>query len=189
MLNMQLKGAQQVHQLLQQLPVEVETKILRSALAKGARVIRDEARRLAPDDTGELRKGIKTSRDTKQGRVIAKVKLTGDHAFLGRFYEYGTREYDGSIYKRKARRDPKTGRYVTNRGKQVQAVKGSGALVLGENMFGLFPDKAAVKKRPFMRPAADAKTGEAMAVIGEHFAKYLSFGAIQAPQIEFDEAE
>jgi hypothetical protein len=87
----QIKGGREIDALLKQLPVEVETKILRNGLAAGAAVIRDEARSRVRKRSGALAKAIKTSRDTKRadGQVVAKVKLRGKHAFLGIFMEYG----------------------------------------------------------------------------------------------------
>jgi hypothetical protein len=90
MIEFRIKGGKELDALLKQLPVEVETKILRNGLAAGAAVIRDEARLLAPAKSGAMRQAIKTSRDTRRadGLVIAKVKLKGKHSFLGKFIEY-----------------------------------------------------------------------------------------------------
>jgi hypothetical protein len=85
-----IKGGREIDALLQKLPVEIETKILRNGLAAGARVIRDEARVRVNKKSGLTEKAIVTSRSlSRDGTVIAKVKMKGRHSFLGRFLEYG----------------------------------------------------------------------------------------------------
>jgi hypothetical protein len=79
-----IKGGKELAALMAKLPVEVETKILRNGLAAGAAVIRDEARAQVRVKSGLTRKAIKTARSTTaDGRVVAKVKLSGKHAFVG----------------------------------------------------------------------------------------------------------
>ena len=77
MIELRLKGGKELHDLMQQLPVEVETKILRAALGRGAKILRDEARSLAPVESGAMKKAIKSSRNTKKGQVIAKARIWG----------------------------------------------------------------------------------------------------------------
>lgn len=164
MLTMKINGGRELHALLQQLPVKVETRILRNALARGAKVIQQEAILRAPVLTGELRDSIKTTRDTKRGRVTAKVKLRGHHSYLGYFFEYGASPHIISV------RD------------------GEGSLKIGNNFVGKEVQHPGVYQ-PFMRPALDAKAQEAINVIGEYFAQYIKLGDIQAPTIAVDVEE
>lgn len=159
-----IKGGKELDKLLQRLPVEVETKILRNGLAAGAAVIRDEARALAPIKSGRLRRAIKTSRNTNknEGMVIAKVKLDRRYAFIGRFIEYGVAAHQIFV------RDGKKGLVIdgVNVGKQVW-----------------HPGHAP---RPFLRPALDARAGDAVKAVAEYLASYLKFGAITAPVVAID---
>ena len=166
MITMSIKGGKQVHDLLQMLPVQVETKILRNALAAGAKVLRDEARNQVADttETGLLRKAIKTTRDTRQGRVIAKVKLKGKHSYLGLYLEYGVLPHE-----------------IT--------VKDGGSLRIGKNFVGMEVMHPGFTAKPFFRPALDAKATEAVNAVGAYLTKYLQFGNISAPVVAVDEEE
>jgi hypothetical protein len=91
MISYTIKGGKELADLLTKLPVEVETKIVRNGLNAGARVIRDEARRLAPRKSGALANSIKTSSSkvSEAGEIVTRIRLRGKHAFLGYFMEYG----------------------------------------------------------------------------------------------------
>lgn len=166
---MKLNGGKELHDLLQKLPVEVETKIMRNALAKGAKVIQTEARLQVADttETGLLRKAIKTTRDTKRstGQVIAKVKLKGPHSSVGYWMEYGVAPHIISV------------------------ADGSGALKIGSQFVSGEVMHPGFTPKPFMRPALDTKAKEAINVIGEYIGQYLKFGTISAPVIAVDEEE
>ena len=165
MIEFKIKGGKELHALMQQLPVEMETKILRNALARGARVIADEAKLRAPDDEGLLRRAVKTSRNTKNGQVIAKVKLKGPHAYLGTFMEYGVLPHIISV------------------------ADGAGAMKIGKNYVSGAVEHPGHASRPFMRPALETRAEEAVNVIGEYIGSYLQFGTITAPTVAVDEEE
>lgn len=165
MITMKLNGGKELHALLQQLPVEVETKIMRNALARGANVIRDEARARVADETGLLRKAIKSTRNTRKGQVIAKVKLRGRHSYLGLFMEYGVTAH------------------------MITVADGAGALKIGRQFVSGSVQHPGHAPRPFMRPALDTKAKEAINVIGQYISQYLKFGSIQAPTVSVDEED
>jgi HK97 gp10 family phage protein len=165
MIAFKIKGGKELHALMQQLPVEVETKILRNAMARGARVIADEAKLRVPDDEGLLRKSNKTSRNTKNGQVIAKVKLKGPHSYVGTFMEYGVLPHIISV------------------------ADGEGAMKIGKNFVTGAVKHPGHASHPFMRPALDARAEEAINVIGEYLGSYLRFGTIQAPVVAVDDEE
>jgi HK97 gp10 family phage protein len=166
-IDMKITGGKQVHDLLQQLPVEVETKIMRNALSAGVRVYRDEARNQVADttDTGLLRKAIKTSRNTKRGRVIAKVKLKGKHSYAGLFLEFGVAAHAITV------RDAE------------------GSLKIGKNFVGAEVMHPGFSPKPFLRPSFDLKSKDAVNAVGAYIGKYLQFGSITAPTIAVDEEE
>jgi HK97 gp10 family phage protein len=140
LIEFQMKGAAELNKLLQQLPVEVETKILRNGLNAGARVIRDEARSRVHKKSGKLSRAIKTASgtDPAAGVVTAKVKLRGQHAFLGIFMEYGVLPH------------------------LIWASQGKGSLVINGVAIGKRVQHPGHAAFAFMRPALDAKAGEAV---------------------------
>jgi HK97 gp10 family phage protein len=159
-----VKGGDELAALLGRLPVEVETKIMRNAMAGGARIIRDEARARAPTRSGALARSIKVTRNTKHGQIIAKVRLKGRHAFIGKFMEYGVLPH------------------------QIWA-KGKGSLVIDGVAIGKQVWHPGHAPRPFMRPALDSRAAQAVEVIGDYLRNYLKFGSISVPPVAVDEEE
>jgi hypothetical protein len=159
-----IKGGAELDALLKQLPIEVETKILRNGLAAGANIIRDEARLLAPKKSGALAKSIKTARDTKrnEGYVIAKVRLRGRHAFLGVMMEYGVLPH------------------------MIWATGGKESLVINGVPIGKSVQHPGFASRPFFRPAIDAKAEAAVQAVGDYLTHYLKWGTITAPPVSVD---
>jgi HK97 gp10 family phage protein len=157
-----IKGGSEVAALIAQLPIEIEQKILRNGLAAGANVIRDEAKSLAPKKSGELADDIKTTRGTGEGYVYAKIRLSGKHAFLGRFMEYGVAPHQ-----------------IWARSKESLVING---VPIGKRVWhpGLAP-------RPFMRPALDARAGEAVQAVADYLTRYLKWGPITAPTVSVDQ--
>jgi HK97 gp10 family phage protein len=159
-----VKGGKELDALLQKLPVEVETKILRNGLAAGAAVIRNEARERVRKKSGALAKAIKTSRDTRknEGYVVAKVKLKGKHAFLGQFLEHGVLAH------------------------LIWVRSGRESLVINGVPIGKRVEHPGFAPMPFMRPALDAKAGAAVQAVGDYLTRYLSWGTITAPVVTVD---
>lgn len=102
-------GDKELQAKLADLTPKVQRKIVRSALRQGAKRVRDEARRLAPVDTGALKKSIKVraARNLRRGSFGIAI-LTGTRAELGispeaKFYypavvEFGGRGHGGRGY-------------------------------------------------------------------------------------------
>lgn len=190
MINVKIKGGKELHALMQQLPVEVETKILRQGMAKGANAVRDEARLNVAVESGGLRRSIKTSRNTKNGQVVAKVKLKGPHAFLGIFQEYGVAPHLISVEEgAKPTKRKRDGRVVPLSMGTINKMVDRGSLVIGGNFVGKMVQHPGHASRPFMRPALDTKAAEVVSVVGEYLSKYLQFGEITAPVVAVDEEE
>lgn len=169
MIRANIKGGQQLDQLLKQLPIEVEAKILRNALNRGANIIRDQAKANIRKRSGATARAIISSsgHDKAQGMVYAKVKLRKTRKFIGRFLEYGTGAHQ--IF--------------------VSAKKGS--LVVNGVAIGRQVMHPGSGPKPFLRPALDSKADEAVKVVVTYLTEYLKFGSITAPTVsvdEFDEA-
>lgn len=161
MIQMRINGGKQLHDLLQQLPVEVETKILREAMGRAANVLRQEAKARVPIETGMLEDTIKSTRDTKKGLIIAKVKLDGYYAFVGVFMEYGVLPH-----------------VISARRSKVLRIKGKSA--------GKSINHPGHASRPFLRPTLDENGPRVLQIITDYLTKYLAFGTIEVPQVSVD---
>lgn len=146
------KGGAELQKFLDTLPTNIERNIMRSALRQGANVIRDDARSRAPVEDGDLRKSIKVKTRSRRGRVSASVVAGDNKAFYAHMIEFGVAPHG---VKKGAKR--KSGKYQ------------DGTLHPG------------FSEMPFMRPAADAKTGDAVVAVGNQIRKRLTKEGINAP--------
>ena len=143
-LTIDITGAKQLDEMLKQLPTAISRRAAGNALRAGGRVIRDEARRQVPRQSGKLAKAIKvitgrsTRRDTRRVLVIVSQRDAGINPS---WIEYGT----------VAQRVAKSGGflYFVIDGKLIRKRAVAG-----------------IQAKPFMRPAADSKVSEAVGVIG-----------------------
>lgn len=70
-----VNGAQEVQTELLAYPAKVEQRVVRTALAAGARVVRDAAKAEAPVRSGKLRGSIRVSTRARKGQVTAGVRV------------------------------------------------------------------------------------------------------------------
>lgn len=159
-----LKGGKELHDLLQKLPVEVEVKLLRNAMGRAVKLLRDEARAIAPLETGIMKRAIKSTRNTKNGQVIAKVKMRGKHSYLGTFMEFGVAPH-------------------------AITVRNGGTLKINGQKVGKSVMHPGHTAKPFLRPTLDRFGEEAVNAMGKYFQDYLKLGSIQAPLVSVDEEE
>jgi HK97 gp10 family phage protein len=100
-----LTGFKEFAAALKEMPKRVARKHLRGSVAKGATLIRTEARNLAPVDTGEMRKDIQVKRERspdnvasysvfvrsgKKSRLAGRARNVDKDSFYWRFLEFGT---------------------------------------------------------------------------------------------------
>lgn len=101
-----VEGLKELDDALQLLSSDIQNKIARAATNAAAQVIKNEAIKRAPADTGNLRKNIIVKRlpaqeaspltsqhivTVRQGKLTKKQKGAGlQDAFYGRFVEFGT---------------------------------------------------------------------------------------------------
>ena len=113
-----LSGFRELAAALKELPQRVARKHLRGSTSKGARVIRNEARSLAPKDTGEMAKDIMIKRERSEGDHVAsfsvfvrtgkKSRLAGrardvdKDSYYWRFLEFGTAKMPAQPFMRPA---------------------------------------------------------------------------------------
>jgi HK97 gp10 family phage protein len=82
-----VKGAQEVIDALRGYPAKVEAKVIRTALAAGARVVRDAERAAVPVKTGALRDNIRVSSKSRGGKIVVGAKA-GNNKKNGVFYAH-----------------------------------------------------------------------------------------------------
>lgn len=143
-----VKGLKELNGFLQQLPAKLEKNVLRGALRAGAKPVQTEAKAKVSVKTGELRDGIKVSTGGKGGRVIAKVKLTGPHAFVGPWLEYGVAAH------------------------QIKGKDGGVLSFLG--IFAKSISHPGFGQKPFLRPALDTQSTAAVVAAAEYMKKRLA---------------
>lgn len=161
-----VKGLDETLAVLAAFPANLQRNAVSRGMRAAGNVVRDEARLRAPKDTGKLAKAIKTGspRKLENGVHSVRVRLDGEHSYLGIFHEYGVAPHyitagDANLSPRKltqkARRD----------GPLAEADDGS-LVINGNHVRGavLHP---GVPARPFMRPALDIKADEAVAALAE----------------------
>jgi HK97 gp10 family phage protein len=91
-----LSGADELSRVFKQLPKKLGENAVLNAVRSGARVIRDEARRLAPFRTGALRRDIKVitlSKKARSSESLVRVGVKGATAFRAHFAEFGAQAF------------------------------------------------------------------------------------------------
>jgi len=158
--NVHVKGLSELQAFLTALPAKMEANIMRSALRQGANVVKDEAKAKAPVATGLLRDGLKVSTRSRRGVVTASVKATGKHAYIARWIEYGTAAHE-------------------------IGTKDGGSLFFG----GIFAEKVqhpGSRPKPFMRPALEGKSQDALIAVGEAIKKRLTKQGLNVAGVEIE---
>lgn len=148
--SVKMEGWDELEQLLQIAPAQISSRIAVRALRRGAAIIRDEARRIVPVETGELRRSIRVRafrQGTRAERTVT-VWVQGPEKSLAILVEFGTSAH---LIKRK-KPGGVLGRGVSGRGGRVFQGKG---LPRGQVMH------PGMRARPFLRPAFDARVGQA----------------------------
>lgn len=152
-----VKGREEVRAFLRSIPEALEKKVLRGAARAGGRVIAEEAKQRSV--SSEVSDAVKVStRQTEPGRVVAKVQVKGDGAYIAPWLEYGTNPHFISVAD-----DQRGGRGIKRINSQVKAADGNGSLVIGGKFVGATVFHPGARPYPFLRPALDAKEAEAIA--------------------------
>lgn len=166
-----VKGLKELSQVMSQLPDKLANNVMRNAMAAGARVIRNEAKRLVPVDQGALKKSFDVSSRADKGIVTAKVKALD---FKAVWIEYGTAAHWIRI------EESEKPTKVTRRGRRkismrtINKMAKSGSLRIGEHFVGASVAHPGSAAHPFMRPALDAKAMEAVIAVGNYMKKRLA---------------
>ena len=160
-MSIRIKNMDALSRALQQFPLRVQQNAAKRAVRQGVNVLRDEARVRAPKKSGKLAAAIKTTVSMRGNVTVGRVRLKGEHAFLGRFIEYGV--------------TPHFIRAGAKKGDQIHNGSGEAMKIGSQFVTGtiLHPGSAP---RPFMRPALDAKALEAADAVRGALAEWIRQG-------------
>lgn len=149
--SIEIKGAKELYDQLQQLPAKIERNVMRGAIRAGALVIQEEAKQLVPvgkgPTAGQLRDSIRVSVRAIQGKVFATIRAGNGKAFYAHFVEFGTAAHEER---------PQGARSLFFAGVFSEVVKHPGAA-----------------PKPFMRPALDAKAQSAIDAVADYVRERL----------------
>lgn len=156
-----VKGLDATLAVLSAFPANLQRNALSRGMRAAGNVVRDEARLRAPKETGKLAKSIKTGSPRKidGGAFSVRVRLDGDHSYLGIFHEYGVRPHYIT-----AGEETLSPRKLTQR---ARAEAEAGSIVIGGNHIRGAVLHPGITARPFMRPALDTKAEEALQALGK----------------------
>lgn len=148
-----VKGRAAAYAFIDNLPQEVETKLLRGAARAGANVIADDAKERAASD--EVKEGITVRVKREPDRIVGTIGVVGAWArSLGIWAEYGTDPHYISV--------DDTQRGGRSIGRVNREVK-SGSLVINGQAVGKTVFHPGARKAPFLRPALDLSSAQAVA--------------------------
>ena len=152
MLETQITGLDELQKALDQLPVNVERKILRGALRAGQKVVLEQAKASINNVSGALAESLRIStRKGRNGQISARVIAGNKTAFYAHMVEFGTTKH---LIK------PKNRKSMLVAGMMSEVVNHPGA-----------------RKKPFMRPAADAaasETSQAMSAFKDYMQQRIT---------------
>jgi HK97 gp10 family phage protein len=150
-----LKGADAFDEMLKQLPPRVASRVANNALRAGARVMNNEAKRLVPVKTGELKASLKVRTRRPKNPAIKAVSfgVRGKEGPLAHLIEFGTSPHP--IF---SNQGPLS---LDHNGQPVVNKEGRATYVLDKVQHPGFSPK------PFIRPAGDSMASQAVDQIGK----------------------
>lgn len=170
-----VKGLAELQKALDEFPASIERNIMRGALRAGANVIAEEARRLVPVQSGQLRESIRVSvRPQRGGGLVATVKAGG------RFKVYKSSKPIKAAAYRTARASGGYDYHAPYYAFWVEygtarhwiKPKDRKSLFLAGLMRELV-DHPGARPKPFMRPAFDSKAQAAIEAMADYIRKRL----------------
>lgn len=163
-----VRGREQVRRFMQQLPEQIEKRLLRGAARAAIDVVADEARLRVTSDL--VRDAIKTSVKKREGTIVAKANVDGQWPnSVGIWLEYGTEPHAISVDL-----EASGGRTAG----RLNRLNKQGSLVIGGQFVGATVMHPGSRPYPFMRPALDNKESEAMAAAQGYINARVTKGGI-----------
>lgn len=157
-----IKGGRELQEMLNTLAPKLERNIMRGALAAGAKVILAEAKNNVPIKSGELRNSLRVSTRARKGQITASIKSGNKKVWYSRLVEFGTAAHTISAK--------------------------NGSLSFG-GFFAKSVDHPGARAKPYLRPALDSKSNDAIKEVGAYIGKRLTKQGLNAPSLEVDDVE
>lgn len=89
-MTVQLEGGKLLESALKKLPGRVAKKVVKGATLKGAAVVRKDAKRRVPVDSGKLKKAISAKKTAESPVSVTYSVGPTTKGFYGQFIEFGT---------------------------------------------------------------------------------------------------
>jgi HK97 gp10 family phage protein len=183
-----VKGLAELHTALQQIPVELETKVMTGALRAGAKVIQAAAQAEAPSASGALRGSIRVKMLTKIGgearwRLRAQILAGNKDAYYAHMIEGGTQPHLIAASARVQRQTRKGMKDVSLRKMtsmietgtlQTRSRGGSKVLVIGGNFVGTAVMHPGIKANDFMHRAFASSSDAAISAVAAFAARRIA---------------
>lgn len=147
-MTVRISGGAELSAFLKTFPRKLERSVMRGGLRAGAVVVRDKARELVKDDSGEIRSTIKYRTFANKDRYTAVVETRGSGAYKSVFLEYGTAAH---YIQTKLRRSMK----------------------IGDDFVGRVISHPGGQAHPFMRPALDIAAADAVKAMADYINRRL----------------
>lgn len=142
-----IEGLSDLKKALQELPVKIEKNIMRGALRSGAKEFETKAKEEMPEQSGKLKRSLKINTRVRKGVVTSTISVGGGKVFYAHMVEFGTVAH---LIK------PKKKKSLVVNGTPVASAQHPGAI-----------------GKPFMRPAFDAGSADAVQAVAEYIKKRL----------------
>lgn len=155
-------------------------KALRGAGRVAVKVIATEAK--ARCISSEVQAAIKTAVGEKDGRIVARVLVKGEGAYIAPWLEYGTSPHFITID------DSQRGGMSVGRINRTSNVEGSRghSLIINGKFVGSTVLHPGARPHPFMRPALDTKQAEALQAAQAHVVTQLKSGRAAGAEDDSD---
>jgi len=104
-MRLEIQGLDELERRIKSLRSALEAKDVEEILVKGARLVRDDAKRRAPrGPTGNLRRGVKAKKGKRRGKMYSTAFAAMDYKVAPHAYlvEYGTSKMRARPYFRPA---------------------------------------------------------------------------------------
>lgn len=166
-----VKGQRDVRQYIENLPRELEKKVLRGAARAGGKVVLEEAR--ARSISSEVDEALIMKTRAQDGRILVTITVAPGWAFsVGTWLEWGTEPHFISVDDNQ--RDGMSVRRINRLNKDGKM----GSLVIGGQFVGDTVWHKGAQAHPFLRVALDIKEAEARAAAQSYISSRIARGVI-----------
>lgn len=157
-----MSGNFQLRKTLRNIHMQLDNE-LKPAMQEAADKLLDTMKQLVPRDSGQAAEALEAfvSKSGLDAQIGLRGKKDNRRFFYLRFLEYGTKGYNGTLYRRKDT-DSIGGEHTNNRDKSKMGGRRNALRARdtknksdGAHFFGKYPDIPARPAHPWLRPAYD----------------------------------